>query len=123
MPVSDASYMLRASTEGALDANEQSASGVHVGPGPIQGMKVGVYCPAAGGSSPTLDVKMQECDDNSTWVDVPGGAVPQIDAAGYYELHFHWTGRYLRYHATVGGSTPDFGAVTIGLTPGEIATT
>lgn len=122
MPVSDASYMLRLASVGNLDANEQSDTGVNVGAGPIHGMKVRVYCPQAAGTSPTLDIKIQEASSSGgSFSDV--GTVPQISAAGTYEIHIHWTKGWLRQYATVGGTGPNFGAVTIGLTPGEIPTT
>ena len=123
MPVSDASYMLRLASAGDLDANEQTESGAFVGASPYQPIKVRVYVPAAGGSSPTLDLKFQESDDDSSYSDIEGGAMTQITAAGTHEFVMpRWTKRYVRYHATVGGTTPNFGAVTIGFTPGQIKT-
>lgn len=126
MPVSDASYMLRATAAGTLVLADspETGTGVFTGPGPYQGMKILVYCPSGAGTSPTLDIKIQECDTlGGTYTDVPGGAVPQITAAGTYEHHIHWTKRYIRFYATLTGTGADFGAVTIGLTPGQIATT
>jgi hypothetical protein len=122
MPVSDYQHMLRLT--GVMTDTEDSAAGVLMGRGPLNGMKVRVYVPAITGTdTPTTNIKIQECDDNSTWVDVPGGAFPAITVAGYYEIHMHWTKLYLRYHATNTGTTPNFGVVTIGLTPGQIPTT
>lgn len=121
MPISDASYMLRST--GTLNATEDARAGVHTGPGPLSGMKLRIYVPGVTGTNPTCDIKLQECDDNATWADVPGGAVPQITAAGTYEHVVRWTKRYIRAHITLGGTTPVFGVTTIGLTPGEIATT
>lgn len=123
MPISDADYMLRDGSSD-LTSSELTPTGVHTGPGPIQGMKLRIYVPEAGGTSPTADIVLAECDTlGGTYTDVPGGTVPQITAAGLYEHHVHWTKRYLRHETTVGGTSPDFGAVTIGLTAGEIATT
>jgi hypothetical protein len=126
MPVSDAEYMLRAASEGTLVLADspETGTGVHVGPGPIQGMIVQVYCPDGSGTSPTLDIVINECDTlGGSYSLVPGGTIPQITAAGTYQHHIHWTKRYLQFVATLTGTGADFGAVTIGLTPGEIATT
>ncbi len=122
MPISDASFMLRST--GTLNASETSATGVHTGKGPIQGMKLRIYVPSVTGTSPTCDIKLQECATlGGSYTDVAGGAVPQITAAGTYELHVHWLQSYIRHHTTLGGTTPVFGVTTIGLTAGEITTT
>jgi len=88
-------------------------------------MKVRLYVPSQSGTTPTLDVKIQESDSaGSGFTDVPGGAFAQIGAAtGTYEIHIHWTKRYLRAYITLGGTTPNYGITTIGLTPGQIPTT
>jgi len=126
MPVSDADYMLRDTDEGTLVLADspETGSAVHTGPGPLHGMKLRVYCPNGAGTTPTLDIKLQECaTSGGSYTDVPGGAVPQITAAGTYEHHVHWTQPYVHFYAVLTGTGADFGAVTIGLTPGEIATT
>lgn len=124
MPVSDYSYMLRTGATD-LDANEQAENGVKVGASPYQPIKVRIYVPAAGGSSPTLDIKFQESDAvGSGFADIVGATVPQISAAGTYEIVMpRWTKQYVRQYSTVGGSSPNFGKVTMGFTPGQIATT
>jgi hypothetical protein len=60
------------------------------------------------GTSPTLDVKMQQSDDNSTFADISGAAFAQVTAAGLSELHFQATKRYVRAVATIGGTSPSF---------------
>jgi len=125
MPISDDFYLLRdGSALLNLAASPETTTGVHVGPGPIQGMKLRIYCPLANGTLPTLDIVLMQCNTLAgVYTAVPGGTVPQITAAGTYEHHVHWTGRYLQLVSTVGGTLTDFGLVTVGLTPGEIATT
>lgn len=72
---------------------------------------------AAGtGTSPTLDFKLQESDDNSTFTDVPtaeivGGAFTQVTNAASQQTRYVDLGprkRYLRGVATIGGTTPSF---------------
>jgi hypothetical protein len=75
---------------------------------------------ATTGSASTLDAKLQESSDNSTWVDVTGGAVAQVVASQTratrtisVELVKTIRRRYLRLNYTVSGTVT--GAVTAGL--------
>lgn len=63
---------------------------------------------AATGTTPTLDVKMQHSDNNSTFTDISGAAFAQKTAAGFAELDIKNTKRYIRAIGTVGGTTPNF---------------
>jgi hypothetical protein len=65
------------------------------------------------GTSPTLDVKMQQSDDNSTFSDISGAAFAQQTAAGLNELHFVATKRYVRAVATIAGTSPSFPCATV----------
>lgn len=123
MPVSDNDYMLRDGTVDLVVASSpETGTGVFVGPGPLNGMKVRMYVPEYGGTTPTLDVVINECDTIGGSYDLVG-TFPQItEASGYYEIHIHWTKKYLQYVATLTGTLADYGAVTIGLTPGQLAT-
>ena len=122
MPVSDESYQLR---DGSSDLTSSgNGTGVNMGASPYQGIKAIVYVPAVSGTSPTLDIHFEDSPDDSTYTDIEGGAMTQITAAGYYEMVLPpWTGPYLRAVYTLGGTSPDFGATEVGLTPGRIATT
>jgi hypothetical protein len=62
------------------------------------------------GTSPTLDVKIQESDDNSTYSDITGAAFTQLTAAGGERILVrNRTKRYVRALGTIGGSsTPTF---------------
>lgn len=60
------------------------------------------------GTSPTLDVKIQESDDNSVFTDISGATFAQKTAAGNEEIHFRTNKRYVRAVATIGGTTPSF---------------
>lgn len=75
------------------------------------------------GTNPTLDVKLQESDDDSTYTDVTGGAFTQVTEAGtkaakQYKLNINIDGakKYIRTVATIGGtSSPQFLVYATGL--------
>lgn len=60
------------------------------------------------GTSPTLDVKLQDSSDGVNWVDIPSGAFTQATATGVKRLVVSDVGRYVRAVATIGGTTPSF---------------
>ena len=125
MPVSDESYQLR---DGSTDlTSTENCTGANVGASPYQGIKAIVYVPEADDAADTLDIHFEDSPDDVTYTDIEGGAMTQITgttSAAVYEFVLPpWTGPYLRAVCTVAGTTPDFGAVEIGLTPGRIATT
>jgi hypothetical protein len=124
MPVSDYSFMLRSASAGDITSGA-NGTGVLVGVAPVQGMKLFVHAAGISGTSPTLDVHLESCDDDSSYLDVVNGVMPQIDAAGYFEVGpIRWTGLYLRAVWAIGSSdTPTFEDVSIGLTPGSIPIT
>jgi len=68
---------------------------------------------AVTGTTPTLNVKMQESHDNSTFVDIAGSAFIEVIAANssqvlrLAELNVVRR-RYVRAVATIGGTTPNF---------------
>ena len=86
-------------------------------------MKLRSHCPLGNGTTPTLDIVLQECATLAgVYTAVPGGTVPQITDVinSYHEHYVKWTMPFLRYTATLTGANADFGLVTIGLTPGQI---
>ncbi len=110
----DANLKLRAASAGNLTATEGAAVGVKMGVDLVAQTYM-VHVPSVSGTTPTLDVKIQESDDNSTWRDL--GVFPQINAAGQYYITLKSNAPYRRYHATVGGTTPNFGATEIAPVP------
>ena len=69
---------------------------------------------AVSGTSPTLDGKIQESSDNSTWTDVAGATFTQVTAANNYQaITFDRTKRYLRYLGTIGGTSPSFALAVV----------
>jgi len=78
---------------------------------------------AGTGTTPTLDVKLQHSDDNSTFADVTGAAFAQVTSdsgtAGVQVLKLNVSDlkRYLRVIGTIAGTSPsfDFGAEFVGI--------
>jgi len=54
------------------------------------------------GVGATLDAKLQESDDGTTWTDVPGGTFTQKTTAGAWVLQVTLTKRYIRGVKVVG---------------------
>lgn len=65
---------------------------------------------AVSGTSPTLNVKIQESDDDSTYSDITGATFAQVTAANAEEaiLVKNRSKRYVRAVATIAGTTPSF---------------
>lgn len=63
---------------------------------------------SAGAVTGTLDVRVQHADNDvaAEYVDVPNGAVAQLAAPGFRELHVRNFRRFVRVIAAVGGATP-----------------
>jgi len=83
-----------------------------------------VNASAGTGTTPTLDVKLQHSDDDSTYEDVNNGAFSQVtdaaETAGVkvMKLNVSDLKRYLRVVGTIAGTTPsfDFGVEFVGIT-------
>ena len=67
---------------------------------------------AGTGTSPTLDVKLQESANDSDWSDISGATFTQVTdgGAGFEKISINVndTERYVRAVATLGGTTPVF---------------
>ena len=124
MPVRDGAHVLRDGTALLNEAaHPETTTGVHVGEGPIGGMKLSIYVPLDAAAA-TLNIHLEEGETlGGTYYDVPGGAVPEIDAVGYFEHHVSWSMPYLRLVSAIVGAGADFGYTTVNLTPGRIETT
>ena len=78
---------------------------------------------AGTGTNPTLDVKLQHSDDDSTYADVTDGAFTQVtdaaETAGVQVMKVNVSDlkQYLRIVGTVGGTTPsfDYGVEFVGI--------
>jgi hypothetical protein len=66
------------------------------------------------GTSPTLDVKIQQSDAaGSGFADIAGAAFAQVTATGSQEIKVTPTKRYVRAVVTVGGTSPVFGVACV----------
>src|SRR5262245_40646955 len=67
-----------------------------------------------GGTSPTLDGKVQESGDNSTWTDIPGATFATVTASNNYQaITFERTRRFVRYVGTIAGTSPSFALAVV----------
>lgn len=89
-----------------------SANGTGVDLQGYQGnLKLMLSSAAGTGTSPTMDVKIQDSADNSTFADVAGLTFAQvINAASLQSLAVDSRAvrRYIRAVETIGGTTPSF---------------
>lgn len=76
--------------------------------GPTDVVKVVVIVSAVSGTSPTMDIHFEQAPDDSTYTDIPGGAMAQITAVGVYVIYLKVTDYWLRHVVAVGGTTPSF---------------
>jgi hypothetical protein len=63
------------------------------------------------GTTPTLDGKIQDSADNSSWADVSGATFTQVTASDSYQqinVDTRKARRYIRYVGTIAGTTPSF---------------
>jgi hypothetical protein len=101
------------------DAATVTASGnspaVDVNSTPVDGVTIKALVTAVSGTTPTLDIKVQESNDGTTWNDT-GVAFPQITAVGKYQAQVYTSKKKLRLVYTVGGTTPSF-TLTAGIVP------
>lgn len=67
-----------------------------------------VHCSAASGTTPTLNVSLEESNDGSSWSAVTGSGIAQLTAAGNALAYATATKPYMRVTSTVGGTTPSF---------------
>ena len=62
------------------------------------------------GTSPTLDVKLQESSDDSTYTDISGATVTQVTASDvdHTITVYNRSARYVRAVGTIAGTSPSF---------------
>lgn len=100
-----------------LAAKQRSASATgsdvdlkgYINPGGRQ-MKAFLSVGAATGTSPTLDVKIQEADATATYTDITSASFTQLTTTGSGEIHFRTNKRYVRAIITLAGTSPVFDA-------------
>ncbi len=98
-----------------LEALAATSNGTGVDVSSAEGMGfVSVDVNIVGGTSPTVDLKLQSSPDNSTWTDVTGAAITQVAGTGtsLQKIPVDLTAwpKYMRAVLTVGGTSPDIAA-------------
>lgn len=63
---------------------------------------------AASGTSPTLDVRLQDSADGTTWADISGAAFAQKTGVAQETIYFSTARKFVRAVATIGGTSPSF---------------
>ena len=82
-------------------------------------LNIRVVVPSVSGTSPELDIEIQESADGSNdWVTIY--TFPTISAAGEFNKKVRGTKRYRRAKATVDGTSPNFGFVLVGASTGGV---
>lgn len=74
--------------------------------GPTGLVEVQVEVTSASGTSPTLDVWVQESDDDISYVDIVG--CPRFTDAGTKTFYFKTDKKYAAFNFLVGGTDPSF---------------
>jgi hypothetical protein len=96
--------------DSALVLTAQGAATVKSGPiaqaGAAAYVLVGVHCTAITGTTPTLDVSLDESVDGTTWTALGQSSTPQITAAGNAVAFAVPAKNFVRVSATVAGTTP-----------------
>jgi hypothetical protein len=81
-----------------------NSTGLAVGPTGI--VEIEIEVSGVSGTSPTLDIKFQDSDDNTTYVDHV--IIPQITAAKTAKYYLKTNKKYIRYTKAVTGTSPSF---------------
>ena len=115
----DALQAWRTVDDGNLTATETRAATDFGGNSPGMPYEGVVHVPQATGTTPTLDITVQEAQTvGGTYRTIV--TIPQITAAGNYPFRFTNARRWIRLVMTVGGTTPNFGAVHASLDEGKV---
>lgn len=90
-------------------ASSQRGAGTHTSgpianPGVAADVWVGVQATAVSGTSPTLDVSLEQSSDGSSYSAVTGSSITQLTAAGNRLAFARVTQPFVRVTSTVGGS-------------------
>ncbi len=97
----------------ALPSAARGSGTVQSGPVATSGVAgdvlLAVHCTAASGTSPTLNVSLEESADGASgWTAVTGSSIAQMTAAGNAMAYASPSKSFVRVTATVAGTTPSF---------------
>jgi len=109
----DTLLMLRTSDDGSLTTTG-TCSGVEINGTPADGVTAKVVVPAAA-STTTLVVEVQVADTDADGSYATVAQSEAISATGEYSIRFATRRKYARGQYSVAGTSPDFGAVEVGI--------
>ena len=115
LPAFDSLMMLRVSGDGSLTTTG-TYNGVAVYESPVRGWAAKVVVPARAADT-QLIVFVQAADTDADGSYVTIAQSEGITATGEYAVPFGTQKDYVRLYAEVAGTTPDFGAVQVGIVP------
>jgi len=109
----DTLLMLRRSADGSLTTTG-TCDGVEINGTPSDGVTAKVVVPSAVDTTTLLvEVQVADTDADGSYVTVAQSEV--LSATGEYSVRFHTRRKYARGQFSVAGTTPDFGAVQVGI--------
>jgi hypothetical protein len=91
-------------------------SGIEVDESPVSGFAFLAVVPNEADVN-TLDIDIQQADTDADGSYATIASFPQIDAVGRYSIVAYVWKDYVRASVSVAGTTPDFGAVSVGIVP------
>ncbi len=107
----------------ALTLTAQGAGTVTSGPitsaGKAGHVLLMVHVSAITGTTPTLNVSMEQSADGTSYSAIAGSAAAQLTAVGNAVAYAFPTANYVRVTATVGGTTPSVSARVAVMTFGD----
>lgn len=109
----DTLLMLRKSADGSLTTTG-TCDGVEINATPADGVTAKVVVPAAVDTT-TLLVEVQVADTDADGSYATVAQSESISATGEYCIRFSTRRKYARGKYSVAGTTPDFGAVQVGI--------
>jgi len=109
----DTLLMLRKTTDGSLTTTGTCA-GVGIYGTPVKGMAAKIVVPTAAATT-TLLAELQAADTDADGSYATIAQSESITAAGEYAIRFATRRTYVRAKFSVAGTSPDFGAVQMGI--------
>ena len=114
----DLLMLIDGDTDGSLTTTG-TYDGLDVQESPARGYTFYAVVPAAAGTTPTADITIEQADTDANASYASVISFPQITAAGRYSVQASISKRYIRAQVDITGTTPDFGAVSVGISPGQ----
>lgn len=112
--IRDDNLALRRASDGAFDSDATATlTAFDLRGSPISGLGLQIVCPAATGTSPTLDIFIHASASSAPDSTESIATHPTITASGVYFMPFATDKRYIEVLLTLGGTAADFGSVEV----------